>query len=67
MSKSENAQRKSGGVASAAVGYRLSAAAAVVTATVVVAVASYENDNQKNDPSTAVVAKCVTHNMCLLI
>lgn len=41
-------------------------AAAVAAATVVVAVAGDENDYQKNDPSTAVVTKCVTHNMCLL-
>ena len=42
-------------------------ATAVAAATVVIAaVASDENDYQKNYPSTAVVAKCVTHNMCLL-
>ena len=42
-----------------------SAAAAVVASAVIVAVASDENDYQENDPSTAVVTKCVTHNMCL--
>ena len=46
----------------------LAAAAAVVAAAVVtaataavVAVANDENYNQKNDPSTAVVTKCITH------
>jgi len=46
----------------------LAAAAAVVAAAVVtaataavVAVANDENYNQKNDPSTAVVSKCITH------
>lgn len=46
----------------------LVAAAAVVAATaaVAVAVACDEDDHEKNDPSTAVVTKCVTHKMCLL-
>ena len=49
----------------------LSAAAAVVAATsavvaaAAIAVAGNKNDYQENDPSTAVVTKCVTHNMCL--
>ncbi len=51
----------------------LAAAAAVVAAAVVtaataavVAVTYDKNNHQENDPSTAVVSKCVTHKMCLL-
>ena len=44
---------------------RLVAAAAVIAAAAVVAVAGDEDNYEKDDPSTAVVAKCVTHKICL--